>query len=79
MVALVSSVSTFILTLVFTFIVGFICGVCFIKKYKKPEANETPSHHHVALYEEVLPTNIKQGEKALELKQNLAYASISVN
>ena len=67
----------FILTIVFTFIIGFLCGVCFNKKCRTPEGIGTLPPHHIDLYEEVLSSDTKQREKALELKQNIAYAPIN--
>ena len=71
-------VFSFLLTLVFTFIVGFLCGVFFIKKCKKPDkATGSPTPQHIALYEEVSSRDIEQREKAVEFEQNIAYASIN--
>ena len=75
---------SFILTtsIIFTFIVGFLCGVCFIKKCKKPEDTGTPKHrhHHTAMRESenMLSTDTEQREMALELKQNAAYAPVGL-
>ena len=54
-----------------------MCGICFIKKCKKPTANESqPQHPGMPVYEDVLLTDTKQREQTLELKQNIAYGPI---
>ena len=79
-IAILALVFSFILTIsiVFTFIVGFLCGVCFIKKCKKPKDTGTPEHPHHHTAEKVLSADTEQREMALELKQNAAYAPVGL-
>lgn len=78
--AVISSVLTFLLTFIITFIIGCTCGVCFNKKCMKPKANE--SQHPIPVYEAVLSKDIEKTEHstvAVELKQNVSYAPISMS
>ena len=81
--AVVSSISTFLMTSVFIFIVGFVCGQCFNQRYKRPakETSETivqveQSHPLDPMYDNILPKIIKQEEQGLELKENVAYLTL---
>ena len=71
---------------VITFIVGFICGQWFGRKFKGP-LNQAPSAHPprapiappVPIYESMLPDTTHE-EQAIELEENVAYdPSIFVN
>ena len=75
----VSSISaTFILTFLLTFTIGCICGTCFGKKCNKLQSKESHScHDTTVIYEDVVPTDMKQHEQNLELKQNVAYLPAS--
>ena len=86
--ALISSGVTFLLTFTFTLIVGCTCGICFVIKCKKSisKADATPSLHpmHMPVYESVQCHDIvlsKDMEQtvAVELKQNVSYAQISMS
>ena len=78
--AILALVFSFILiiSIVFTFIIGFLCGVCFIKKCKKLKDTRTPEHSHHHTADKVLSADSEQREMALELKQNAAYAPIDL-
>ena len=82
--AVVSSISTFLVTSVIIFIVGFVCGHCFGQRYKRP-AKETSGtivqgEHSRPICDPnftYLPKMVKQEEQDLELKENVAYLTLS--
>ena len=77
--ALVSSVLTFLITFFFTFIFGCVCGICFLKKCKRPGTNDSQPQLPMTVYENVLYEDILQQEQTLELKQNVAYDHIALS
>ena len=76
----VASLSTVLLVFsLITFIVGFLCGHWFGRKFKGP-LNQASSAHPprapiappVPIYESMLP-DITHEEQAIELEENVAY------
>ena len=75
----VASLSTVLLVFsVITFIVGFICGQWFGRKFKGPLNQASSAHPQapiappVPIYESMLPDTTHE-EQAIELEENVAY------
>ena len=75
--------STFLMTSVFIFIVGFVCGHCFSQRRGKRISETIVQGEHSCpicdpnlTYEAVLPKVVKQEEQDLELKENVAYLTL---
>ena len=75
----VASLSTVLLVFsVITFIVGFLCGQWFGRKFKGPLNQASSAHPQapitppVPIYESMLP-DITHEEQAIELEENVAY------
>lgn len=78
-----SSVSAFLMTSGFIFIIGFVCGHCFSQRCKTPhkemlDKNIQPLQSHpTPVYEDILPKkSLKQAEQEVELKDNVAYGPL---
>ena len=71
-------VFTMSMLFIFTFIIGCLCGICFVKKCKNPGANESQPQYPMPVYEDVLLTDINmQHNLTIELEQNIAYGPIN--
>ena len=75
----VASLSTMLLVFsVITFIVGFLCGRWFERKFKGPLNQASSAHPQapvtppVPIYESMLPDTMHE-EQAIELEENVAY------
>ena len=69
------SVSTFIITSVVFFTLGYLCHHC----HQKPKQTSTlsiPVKNIVPLYENVIPE--QDTEQDLELKENVAYGPVAI-
>jgi hypothetical protein len=76
-IAVASSVAVFIMTSILCFTTGFLCRH-FCQNVKREKENITPSENvqgaqGAPYYDDVV---IKQHEKELELKENVAYNSV---
>ena len=77
MTVVVASLSTVLLVFsVITFIVGFICGQWFGRKFKGPLTQASGAHPPrappVPIYESVISDTTHE-EQAIELEENVAY------
>ena len=78
--ALISSGLTFLLTFIFTFVVGCVCGICFSKMCKKPKVDASQPQHPMPVYDTVhVLSKDMENTVAVELKQNVSYAPVSMN
>ena len=79
--AVVTSISTFLVTSVFIFIIGFVCGHCFSQRYivkrsAKEKTVQGEQSHPNPTYDTILLNVVKQEEQDLELKENIAYLTL---
>ena len=79
-VTLSSTIVSFLIISILTFIAGFVCGHYFGRKYKgllikNISSNSPIASQPVPLYEDVnvLPSTLEHHEKDFELKENVAY------
>jgi vacuolar-type H+-ATPase subunit I/STV1 len=71
-----SLTAVFLVSSVITFIVGFICGQWFNRKFKEPPNQASGAHPPrgppVPIYESIVPDTTHE-EQAIELEENVAY------
>jgi vacuolar-type H+-ATPase subunit I/STV1 len=76
-VVVASLIAVFLVSSVITFIVGFICGQRFGRKFMEPP-NQASGRAHpprglpVPIYESIVPDTTHE-EQAIELEENVAY------
>jgi vacuolar-type H+-ATPase subunit I/STV1 len=76
-VVVASLTTALLVSSVTTFIVGFICGQRFGRKFKEPLNQASGAHPSrgppVPIYESIVPDTTTREEQAIELEENVAY------
>ena len=76
--AVLSSVSTFILASLVYIIIGFLCILCIRKNNCHPCAMNQTASQPVATYEGASPSDIRERNDDVELKDNVAYSALAM-
>ena len=71
--AILSTVVAFIVIIILTFAVGFVCGHYLGRKSSREIPDSPTGNQPVPVYEDVLLSAVKHQEQDLELKENVAY------
>ena len=71
--AILSTAVVFIVIVILTFAVGFVCGHYIGKKSSRETPDNPTGNQPVPVYEDVLLSAVKHQEQDLELKENVAY------